>query len=108
MSKPEPAWTVGELAQRSGVAVSALHYYESRGLISAQRSAGNQRRYARSTLRRVAFIRAAQRLGIGLVEITEALALLQKDAVFEKLLRTIGASEQASRGRKKGEKRKKN
>ena len=76
MSKPEPAWTVGELAQRSGVAVSALHYYESRGLISAQRSAGNQRRYARSTLRRVAFIRAAQRLGIGLVEITEALALL--------------------------------
>ena len=76
MSKSEPEWTVGELAQRSGVAVSALHYYESRGLISAQRSAGNQRRYARSTLRRVAFIRAAQRLGIGLGEITEALALL--------------------------------
>jgi MerR family redox-sensitive transcriptional activator SoxR len=67
---------VGELAERAGVAVSALHYYESRGLIRSQRSAGNQRRYARAELRRVAFIRAAQRLGIGLAEIGEALAAL--------------------------------
>lgn len=68
--------TVGELAARTGVAVSALHYYESRGLIQAQRSAGNQRRYARAMLRRVAFIRAAQQLGVGLAEIAEALSAL--------------------------------
>ena len=68
--------SVGELAERAGVAVSALHYYESRGLIHAQRSAGNQRRYARAALRRVAFIRAAQQLGIGLAEIGQALAAL--------------------------------
>lgn len=68
--------SVGELAGRAGVAVSALHYYESRGLIRSQRSAGNQRRYARADLRRVAFIRAAQQLGIGLSEIGEALAAL--------------------------------
>jgi MerR family redox-sensitive transcriptional activator SoxR len=68
--------SVGELAARAGVAVSALHYYEARGLIRARRSAGNQRRYARAELRRVAFIRAAQQLGIGLSEISEALAAL--------------------------------
>lgn len=68
--------TVGELAARSGVAVSALHYYEARGLIAAERSAGNQRRYARAALRRVAFIRAAQQLGIPLAEVAEALAAL--------------------------------
>lgn len=67
---------VGELAARSGVAVSTLHYYETRGLISAARSAGNQRRYPRAALRRVAFIRAAQALGIGLAEIGAALAEL--------------------------------
>ena len=66
--------TVGELARRGGVAVSALHYYESRGLIRSQRSSGNQRRYAKAELRRVAFIRAAQQLGIGLAEIGDALA----------------------------------
>jgi len=70
--------TVGELARRSGVAVSTLHYYESRGLLSAARSAGNQRRYARAALRRVAFIRAAQALGIGLAEIGAALADLHQ------------------------------
>ncbi len=68
--------SVGELAARSGVAVTALHYYESRGLLAAQRSAGNQRRYPRAVLRRVAFIRAAQQLGIGLAEIAQALAAL--------------------------------
>ena len=65
--------SVGELAARSGVSVSALHFYESRGLISAQRSAGNQRRYPRAVLRRVAFIRAAQRVGIPLADIARAL-----------------------------------
>ena len=71
-----PLLTVGELAARGGVAVSALHYYESRGLIRSERSAGNQRRYPRAALRRVAFIRAAQQLGIGLAEIAAALEQL--------------------------------
>ncbi|MEQ1807610.1 MAG: MerR family DNA-binding transcriptional regulator [Burkholderiaceae bacterium] len=56
MGSAEAVLAVGELAVRSGVGVSALHFYESRGLIAAQRSAGNQRRYARAALRRVAFI----------------------------------------------------
>ena len=76
MAQKNPMLGVGELAARSGVAVSALHYYESRGLIHAQRSDGNQRRYPRAALRRVAFIRAAQQLGVGLAEIGEALAQL--------------------------------
>lgn len=68
--------TVGQLASRSGVAISALHFYESEGLIRSRRTPGNQRRYTRETLRRVAFIRIAQRLGISLGRIREALALL--------------------------------
>lgn len=76
MAQAESLLSVGELAARSGVAVSALHYYESRGLLHARRSAGNQRRYPRAALRRVAFIRAAQQLGIGLAEIAAALAEL--------------------------------
>lgn len=76
MAQAESLLSVGELAARSGVAVTALHYYESRGLLHARRSAGNQRRYPRAALRRVAFIRAAQQLGIGLAEIAAALAEL--------------------------------
>lgn len=68
--------SVGELAARSGVAVSTLHYYEARGLVRAERSGGNQRRYPRAALRRVAFIRAAQQLGVGLAEIADALQRL--------------------------------
>jgi MerR family transcriptional regulator, redox-sensitive transcriptional activator SoxR len=68
--------TVGQLAERSGVAVSALHFYEAKGLISSRRTAGNQRRYTRDTLRRVAFIRVSQRVGIPLRAIKEALARL--------------------------------
>ncbi|MBB5120687.1 transcriptional regulator [Streptomyces eurocidicus] len=68
--------TVGQLSARSGAAVSALHFYESKGLISSRRTAGNQRRFDRDTLRRVAFIRAAQRVGIPLATIREALAEL--------------------------------
>ena len=68
--------TVGQLAERSGVAASALRYYEDRGLIASYRSAGNQRRYPRATLRRVAFIRSAQRVGLSLEEVAEALATL--------------------------------
>lgn len=76
MPSSDAPLTVGELAARSGVAVSALHYYEQRGLIAAARSAGNQRRYPRAALRRVAFIRAAQQLGIPLAEVAQALAAL--------------------------------
>ncbi|WP_148713682.1 redox-sensitive transcriptional activator SoxR [Chitinolyticbacter meiyuanensis] len=68
--------TVGEVARRSGVAVSTLHFYEAKGLIASQRSSGNQRRYAREVLRRVAFIRVAQRVGIALADIAAALAHL--------------------------------
>ena len=65
--------TVGELASRSGVSVSALHFYERKGLLAAERDERNQRRYRRDALRRVTFIRVAQRVGIPLAEIGEAL-----------------------------------
>jgi MerR family redox-sensitive transcriptional activator SoxR len=71
--------TVGQLAARSGAAVSALHFYESKGLITSRRTTGNQRRFSRDTLRRVAFIRAAQRVGIPLATIREALAELPEE-----------------------------
>lgn len=71
--------TVGQLSARSGAAVSALHFYESKGLISSRRTGGNQRRYGRDALRRVAFVRAAQRLGIPLATIREALAELPEE-----------------------------
>ena len=65
--------------ERSGVATSAIRFYESRGLIHSVRTTGNQRRYEQSTLRRVAFIRAAQRVGLSLEEIGEALATLPEN-----------------------------
>jgi len=68
--------TVGEVAKRSGVAISTLHYYESEGLITSWRNEGNQRRYAREVLRRVAVIKAAQRSGISLASIRNAMAAL--------------------------------
>ncbi len=68
--------TIGEVASRAGIATSAVRYYESLGLIEAHRTAGNQRRYARSTLRRIAFIRVAQQVGVSLSRIQEALASL--------------------------------
>ncbi|MFI6348892.1 redox-sensitive transcriptional activator SoxR [Streptomyces sp. NPDC050560] len=71
--------TVGELSQRSGVAASALRFYEREGLIHSRRTSGNQRRYARDTLRRVAFVRTSQRLGIPLAAVRDALALLPDD-----------------------------
>ena len=68
--------TVGEVAARSGLAVSALHFYESKGLITAVRNAGNQRRYPRSILRRVAVIKVAQGMGVPLAGIAQALQAL--------------------------------
>lgn len=66
-------FSVGEVAARSGVAVSALHFYEAKGLIKGHRNAGNHRRYPRDVLRRVAIIKVAQRAGIPLSEIANAL-----------------------------------
>lgn len=68
--------TIGELASRSGVAASALRFYEEKGLIASTRQAGKQRRYPRDILRRVAFIRVAQNVGLTLEEILSALATL--------------------------------
>lgn len=68
--------TVGEVSQRSGFAASALRYYETLGLVSATRTAGGQRRYERSALRRLAFVRAARNVGLSLDEVAEALASL--------------------------------
>lgn len=65
--------TVGQLSARSGLAVSALHFYEAQGLITSRRTSGNQRRYRRDTLRRLALIKAAQRVGIPLRTIKEGL-----------------------------------
>jgi MerR family redox-sensitive transcriptional activator SoxR len=71
--------TIGEMARRAGIAASALRYYEQLGLISSQRSAGGQRRYARAMLRRVAFVRAAQTVGLSLDEVRAALARLPNE-----------------------------
>ncbi|MVA75801.1 redox-sensitive transcriptional activator SoxR [Auraticoccus sp. F435] len=68
--------TIGELSRRSGVAPSALRFYEERGLLVSSRNAGNQRRYERSTLRRIAFIRSARKVGLTLEEVAAALATL--------------------------------
>lgn len=68
--------SVGEMAARSGVAISTLHFYEAEGLIRSWRNAGNQRRYAREVLRRIAVIRVAQRTGISLASIRDTLKAL--------------------------------
>jgi MerR family transcriptional regulator, redox-sensitive transcriptional activator SoxR len=68
--------TIGELSERSGIATSTIRYYEDRGLIRSRRTPGNQRRYDRPMLRRLAFIRTAQRVGLSLEEIEEALSAL--------------------------------
>jgi len=68
--------SIGEVAERTGVSSSALRFYESRGLIASLRSDGGQRRYHRDVLRRVAFIRVAQHVGLSLEEIGQALSLL--------------------------------
>ena len=83
MKKTEPGGfsqvlSVGEVAARCGVAVSAIHFYEAKGLIASWRSRGNQRRYPREVLRRVSIVKVAQRLGIPLAGIKEALDSLPK------------------------------
>lgn len=84
MDKPPfdaPELTVGQLAARSGVAVTALHFYEKKGLIRSRRTAGNQRRYPRDTLRRIAVIQVAQRVGIPLRTVADALRALPEGRV---------------------------
>lgn len=71
--------SVGEVARRSGLAVSALHFYEAEGLIRSRRNAGNQRRFPREVLRRVAIIKVAQRTGIPLKTIREAFRTLPQE-----------------------------
>lgn len=74
VSPHKQALSVGDVARRSGVAISTLHFYETKGLIHSWRNAGNQRRYSRDVLRRVAVIKIAQRTGVPLAEIQQALA----------------------------------
>ena len=82
---PKITWLKpGQVAQRAGVAVSALHYYESLGLISSRRTAGNRREYRRDTLRVIAFIRTAQRLGLSLERIKEAIDQLPEEGLPSK------------------------
>lgn len=75
----DPSLSIGDVAERSGVAVTALRFYENNGLISSTRTAGNQRRYHRGVLRRLAVIQAAQSVGFTLAEITEMMAQLPVD-----------------------------
>jgi MerR family redox-sensitive transcriptional activator SoxR len=76
---PAKQLTVGEVAARAGVSVPTVRFYEARGLISSVRTAGNQRRFPRSVLRRLAFVAAAQRVGLSLEQIGAALATLPAD-----------------------------
>jgi MerR family transcriptional regulator, redox-sensitive transcriptional activator SoxR len=78
-SPPSLELSIGEVSRRSGVSVSALHFYETEGLIRGWRTAGNQRRFPRGILRRVAIIKVAQRAGVSLKEIGHALAKLPQD-----------------------------
>lgn len=77
--KPSSMLTIGELAARADVSTSALRFYDAQGLIAARRTSGNQRRYERSVLRRVAFVRSAQQVGLTLEEIKQALATLPSE-----------------------------
>lgn len=76
LATPNPTLSIGELSRRSGVAASALRFYEAEALVTSLRGPGGQRRYARDVLRRVAFIRAAQAVGLRLEEIRDSLASL--------------------------------
>jgi len=78
MLKSNDLLTVGQVADRSGFATSALRYYERVGLITTTRSSGGQRRYERNVLRRLAFVRAARNVGLSLDEVARALSTLPK------------------------------
>ena len=75
---PAPLLTIGELSRRTGMAVSAIRFYEAQGLITALRTSGNQRRFPRADIRRLSFAQIAQQLGLSLAEISAVLATLPK------------------------------
>jgi MerR family redox-sensitive transcriptional activator SoxR len=79
MTAKEDLLTIGQVAQRAGVSIPTLRYYEQLGLLNSTRNTGNQRRYPRYVLRRLAFIAAAQRVGQSLEEIAHALGTLPED-----------------------------
>lgn len=79
MTTPHPLLPIGEVARRAGVTVATLRYYEQRGLVTATRTGGNQRRYPRWVLRRLAFVAAAQRVGLDLDQVKAALDSLPAD-----------------------------
>lgn len=83
--------SVGEVAKRSGVAVSTLHFYETKGLISSWRNAGNQRRYERNVLRRIAIIRIAQSAGLPLIEIKQHLDKFPNTTISTKEWRQLSS-----------------
>ena len=72
-------WTVGELSRRSGISISAIHFYERKGLIASRRTTGNQRRYEKDVLRRISIIRIAQDVGIPLAEVARHFSSLPKE-----------------------------
>lgn len=76
---PTDLLSVGEVSERTGVPASALHFYERLGLISAERTGGNQRRYRRYALRRISLIQVAKRMGIPLAEVAEVFEALPED-----------------------------
>jgi len=75
----EATWSVGRIANRCGVKVSTLHFYEKKGLIKSWRNSGNQRRYKPDVMRRIAVIKAAQKVGIDLASIKSAIATLPEN-----------------------------
>src|SRR6516162_4502432 len=76
VSASDEQLSIGEVAQRTGVPISALRFYEAEGLITSTRSAGGQRRFLRDVLRRVAFVRVAQQVGLSLDDVARALGTL--------------------------------
>ncbi len=78
-SRPDPLLGIGELARRTGLSVSAIRFYEAKGLVRAVRTEGNQRRFPRSDIRRLSFALIAQQLGLSLAEICETLNGLPVD-----------------------------
>jgi MerR family redox-sensitive transcriptional activator SoxR len=79
VAPPSPVLSIGELSRRSGLSVSAIRFYEDRGLISSERTVGNRRQFARHTLRRLAVLAAGRRVGMSLAEIGAAFATLPAD-----------------------------
>lgn len=79
VTTPNALLTIGEVAHRAGVSVATLRYYEQRGLLTSTRTGGNQRRYPRWVLRRLAFVTAAQRVGLDLAQVRTALDTLPSD-----------------------------